>query len=605
MIYLSGNELRQKYLDFFKSKEHSIIPSASLIPENDPTVLFTTAGMHPLVPFLMGEPHALGNRLANAQKCIRTQDIDEVGDNRHLTFFEMMGNWSLGNYFKKEAIEWSFEFLTDELKIDPKNLFVTVFEGDDVAPKDEYSIKIWKNCFEKKGIHAEVGDSKKGVIGNARIFAYPKAKNWWGPAGLTGPCGPDTEMFIDLGTKHDTKFGEVCHPNCDCGRFIEIWNDVFMEFNKTEDGKYVPLSKQNVDTGMGLERVTMVLQRDKDVFKTEFFSPIMDKIKELSTTYNESSARIIADHMRTSTFILGDHKAVQPSNVDQGYVLRRLIRKTIRHGKILGITEKFTSQIAEIIVKIMSEAYPELIDNKQFIIEQFEREEEKFSKTLEKGLKEIEKIFETKKAISGNDAFLLFQSYGFPIEMTEELAKEKGINVDVAGFKIEFEKHQELSRIGAEKKFKGGLSDSKDETKKLHTATHILGQALRKVLNNQDIKQKGSNITTERLRYDFNFDRKLTEDEIKAIENEVNKVINSNSEVKREEMETESALKIAVGEFGARYPDKVSVYSVGNYSKEICMGPHVENTSELGKFKIQKEESVAAGVRRIKAILEK
>ena len=603
MITLTGNELRKKYLDFFKSKQHHIIPSASLIPENDPTVLFTTAGMHPLVPFLMGEPHALGNRLANAQKCIRTQDIDEVGDNRHLTFFEMMGNWSLGNYFKKEAIEWSFEFLTDELKIDPHKLFVTVFEGDDVAPKDEYSIKVWKECFLKKGIHAEVGDKEIGMVGNARIFAYPKAKNWWGPAGVTGPCGPDTEMFIDLGTPHDKKFGDVCHPNCDCGRFIEIWNDVFMEFNKMDDGSYVPLSKQNVDTGMGLERVTMVLQKKTDVFKTEFFSPIMQKIEELSTTYNESSARIIADHMRTSTFILGDHKAVQPSNVDQGYVLRRLIRKTIRHGRLLGIEGKFTGEIAGIIIGIMGDAYPELKDNKKFIIEQFEREEEKFSNTIEKGLKEFEKMVLASSEINGKDAFLLFQSYGFPIEMTEELAKEKNIKIDVAGFRSEFEKHQELSRIGAEKKFKGGLSDSKDETKKLHTATHILGEALRKVLNNPDIKQKGSNITAERLRYDFNFDRKLTPEEVKAVEDEVNRVISQNSDVVREEMETESALKIAVGEFGARYPAKVSVYSVGDYSKEICMGPHVENTSELGRFKIQKEESVAAGVRRIKATL--
>lgn len=610
MIKLTGKELRQKYLDFFKSKGHTIMPSASLIPENDPTVLFTTAGMHPLVPFLMGAKHPLGTRLANAQKCIRTQDIDEVGDNRHSTFFEMMGNWSLGDYFKKEAIAWSFEFLTEELKIDPHKLYVTVFEGDKDAPIDEESIAAWKESFKKAGIIAELGDKNKGVHGNARIFTYPKSKNWWGPAGETGPCGPDTEMFIDLGTMHDEKFGTVCHPNCDCGRFIEIWNDVFMEFNKIAPGQFVPLSQKNVDTGMGLERVTMVLQGKKDIFATELYSPIMQKVKELSQEYDESSARIIADHMRTATFILGDHKAVKPSNVDQGYILRRLIRKTIRHGRLLGIQGFFTAKIAEVIINEFSYQYHELKENKQFIIEQLNLEEEKFSKTIGQGLKEFAKLAaskaETKEEISGKEAFLLFQSYGFPLEMTEELAREKNIQVDAAGFRKEFEKHQATSRVGAEKKFKGGLADSADETKKLHTATHILGEALRKVLNNPSIKQKGSNITSERLRYDFNFERKLTPEEVKAVEDEVNKVISKHMDVKREEMEAEKAIASgAIAEFGAKYPPKVSVYSVGDYSKEICMGPHVENTKELGHFKIQKEEASAAGVRRIKAVLEK
>ncbi len=602
---LTGKELRQKYLDFFKSKQHSIIPSASLIPENDPTVLFTTAGMHPLVPFLMGEKHPLGGRLANAQKCIRTQDIDEVGDNRHLTFFEMMGNWALGTYFKKEAIEWSFELLTDVLKIDPHKLFVTVFEGDTDAPRDEESIRVWKEAFKAKGIIAEVGDRDKGVIGSSRIFLYPKSKNWWGPAGETGPCGPDTEMFIDLGTAHDKRFGEVCHPNCDCGRFIEVWNDVFMEFNKIGPGEFVPLSQKNVDTGMGLERVTMVLQGKTDVFATELFTPIMERVKELSSDYNESSARVITDHMRTATFILGDHKAVKPSNVDQGYVLRRLIRKSIRHGKLLGIGDFFTAKIAEVIIDTFSYQYHELKENRRFIIEQLYLEEEKFSKTLEQGLKEFAKISQDKKDISGKEAFLLFQSYGFPLEMTEELAREKDISVDAAGFRAEFERHQELSRVGAEKKFKGGLSEASDVTKKLHTATHILGEALRKVLNDPNIRQKGSNITPERLRYDFNFARKLTPEEVKAVEDEVNKVIAKHIDVTREEVETEKALSSgAQAEFGAKYPSKVSVYSVGEYTKDICMGPHVGNTSEIGHFKIQKEEASAAGIRRIKAVLE-
>ena len=587
---MKAGELKKKYLEFFKSKKHAIIASASLIPEHDPTVLFTTAGMHPLVPFLMGQQHPLGKRLADVQKCIRTGDIDLVGDPSHLTFFEMLGNWSLGDYFKKEAIEWSFEFLTKVLGFDADKLSVTVFAGDKDAPIDDESASIWK---------------KLGIPEN-RIHYLPKEDNWWGPAGTTGPCGPCTEMFIDTGKR---RCSPECKPGCGCGKYFEIWNDVFMEYNKVAEGKYEKLKQKNVDTGMGVERTIAMLSGKESVYDTEIFTPLFDKIKNLAESDNFSheqqrSVRIIADHMKAATFILGDERGIVPSNVDQGYILRRFIRRSIRHGKLLGIEGGLCRQIAKVVINIYKKDYPELQKNEQKIMDELLKEEKRFRDTLEKGLKQFEKIAAAGD-ISGKDAFLLFQSYGFPFEMVRELAQEKGIKVDEEGFNAEYKRHQELSRVGAEQKFKGGLSEASEVTAKLHTATHLLGEALRKVLRDQNIKQKGSNITTERLRYDFNFDRKLSPEEIKAVEDEVNRVIDSEIEVVKEEMSPEEAVKKgAQAEFGAKYPAKVSVYSVGDYSKEICMGPHISNTKELGHFKILKEESSAAGIRRIKAFLQ-
>ena len=586
---ITAKELKKRYLEFFKNKQHAIISSASLIPEHDPTVLFTTAGMHPLVPFLMGQDHPLGKRLADVQKCIRTVDIDAVGDASHLTFFEMLGNWSLGEYFKKEAIEWSFEFLTKELGFDPNKLSVTVFAGNKDAPEDDESAGIWKSLG----------------IPEQRIYYLPKEDNWWGPAGETGPCGPCTEMFIDTGKR---KCSPKCRPGCSCEKYFEIWNDVFMEYNKTAQGKYEKLKQKNVDTGMGVERTVAMLNNENNVYDTDAFKPIIDKIKEIADINNFTheqirSVRIIADHLRASTFILGDEREVTPSNLDQGYILRRFIRRSIRHGRIIGIKENLCVPVAKVVITLNKESYPELKEKEQFIIGELLKEEERFRETLEKGLKEFEKV-SADRDISGREAFLLFQSYGFPFEITRELASERGIKIDEKGFNKEFEKHQELSRKGAEQRFKGGLSEASDATAKLHTATHLLGEALRQVLS-KNIKQKGSNITPERLRYDFNFDRKLTNEEKQKIEELINKQIKKKVKVEKQEMSLDDAMKSgAQAEFGAKYPPKVFVYSIGNFSKEICMGPHVENTSELGKFKIKKEESIAAGIRRIKAVLE-
>jgi len=591
---MKASVLKKKYIEFFKKKQHSVIDSASLIPEHDPTVLFTTAGMHPLVPFLMGQAHPSGKKLVDVQKCIRTGDIDEVGDESHLTFFEMLGNWSLGDYFKKEAIEWSYEFLTKELKFDTKKLSVTCFKGDKDAPKDTESSEVW----------IELGIPKN------KLYFLPKEDNWWGPAGETGPCGPCTEMFIDTGKK---KCSKDCKPGCNCGKYFEIWNDVFMEYNKVSEGKFEKLKQKNVDTGMGVERTAAMLQGKKNVYETELFLPIMKKIDEITPeqrkgSEHERSFRVIADHLKAAVFILGDERGVVPSNLDQGYVLRRFIRRSIRHLKLLNVNLfkiDATVEIAEVIIDIYKTDYPLLEKKKDFIFAELKKEEDKFQITLDKGLKEFNKMIEKDNQITAKEAFLLFQSYGFPIEMTEELADEKKVKVDEKGFFKEFEKHQDLSRKGAEQKFKGGLSEASEVTAKLHTATHILGEALRKVLKNEDIRQKGSNITPERLRYDFNFDRKLTENEIKKVEAEVNKIIQQKIDVKKIEMKTDEALKSgANAEFGAKYPPKVWVYSVGDYTKDVCMGPHVKNTSELGNFKIIKEESISAGVRRVKAVLE-
>ena len=583
---MKAKDLKNKYFEFFKEKGHKLITSASLIPEHDPTVLFTTAGMHPLVPYLMGEKHPLGKRLADVQKCIRTVDIDEVGDASHLTFFEMLGNWSLGDYWKKDAIEWSFEFLTSKkwLGLDKDRLYVTVFAGDEDAPRDEESAGVWKSL----GIPEE------------RIFYLPKKDNWWGPAGSTGPCGPDTEMFYDTGKE---KCGKGCKPGCGCGKYFEVWNDVFMQYNKTKDGKYVPLQQKNVDTGMGVERTAAMLQGKSTVYEIETFAPIMEKIQSEAREQNIKSMRIIADHLRASTFILAEK--VAPSNLDQGYVLRRLIRRSIRHFRLLGIErENLTLEIAKIVIDTYKKDYAELNENKNFILEELEKEEKKFKKTLETGLREFNKLIKQDLRITGKEAFTLFSSYGFPWEMTQELAEEKGLKIDKSEFEKEFKRHQNLSRAGAEKKFKGGLADSSEESKRLHTATHLLNEALRRVVS-KDIVQKGSNITPERLRFDFNFGRKLTEEEIKKVEDIVNKKIKEAILVKREEMSLEEAKKRhAQGMFEHKYADRVSVYSIGDFSVEICGGPHVRNIEELGKFKIIKEESSAAGIRRIKAVLE-
>ena len=588
---MDSSQLRKKFLDFFKKNGHVIIPGASLVPINDPTVLFTTAGMHPLVPFLTGERHPGGKRLANVQKCVRTGDIDSVGDCWHLTFFEMLGNWSLGDYWKREAINWSFEFLTAKkyLNIPVEKLSVTVFIGDSDAPKDEESALIWRQLR----------------IPEQRIYFLPKADNWWGPAGQTGPCGPCTEMFYDTGKE---KCSPACQPGCFCGKYAEIWNDVFMEFNKTKTGQYEPLKQKNVDTGMGVERTIAILNGYNNVYETELFLPIIKKIEELALIKYQSQPlnyRVIADHLKAAIFILSE--GVEPSNIERGYVLRRLIRRSLRHARKIGIKGVFSFKIIEPLIEIYKNVYPELKKNRDFIKEQLVREEEKFSKTLERGLKEFENI-KVSPIISGQDAFNLYQTYGFPIEMTEELAKEKNLKVDLDGFKKELEKHQELSRQARVGIFKGGLADASFETTKLHTAAHLMLAGLRKVLGN-DVYQKGSNITAERLRFDFSYKEKMTKDQIKKVEDFVNEAIEKDLPVKCEEMSLALAKEVgAMGVFEAKYGKMVKVYTIGKdndiISREICGGPHVERTGVLGRFKIEKEESSSAGVRRIRAILQ-
>lgn len=617
---MTSNELRKKYLEFFESKGHKVIPSASLIPENDPSVLFTTAGMHPLVPYLLGEKHPLGQRLADVQKCIRTGDIDDVGDNRHLTFFEMLGNWSLGDYFKKEAIEWSFEFLTSPkwLGLDPKRIYVTVFAGDENSAEDEESIKIWQGQFQKAGLSFDICKENQKADEDSRIFLLGAEDNWWGPAGKTGPCGPCSEMFYDT-RPEDGELSTTHKELVQSYRLMEIWNDVFMEFNKKEDGSFEKMKKQNVDTGMGIERTVTVLNGAPTVFETNAFTPILGKIENLSgKKYEENSEikkamRIVADHLKAATFILGDEKGIAPSNTGQGYVLRRLIRRAVRYGKQIGL-KSFSKKISEVVVEMYKDIYPELIKNQDFIFQNLEQEEQKFEKTLENGLKEFEKRFKEYqrdgKSIDGKEAFFLFSTYGFPIEVIVEIAKEYGIlYVDTNGFESEFKKHQKLSQTASAGMFKGGLSDAGIESKKLHTATHLLRQALEIVLG-QPIMQKGSNITPERLRFDFNLDRKMTDEEKQKVEDLVNQKISEKLPMQKVVMSREEAEKTgAVHAFGEKYGDEVSIYFVGDslesaWSKEFCGGPHVTNTSELGKFKILKEEAVSAGVRRIKAILE-
>ena len=645
----SANELRSLFLRFFEEKGHARIPSASVIPENDPTVLFTTAGMHPLVPYLMGEKHPMGTRLTDVQKCIRTGDIDEVGDPSHLTFFEMLGNWSLGDYFKKEMIPWSWEFLTskDWLGLDPDKLAFTVFEGDDDCPRDEEAANLWR----AQGVKDE------------NLFYLPKKHNWWGPAGITGPCGPDTEMFI---IRDQPPCGPDCSPACSCGRYLEIWNDVFMQYEKQKDGTFIPLKQKNVDTGMGLERTYCVLMGANTVYETEIFSGIIGKIEELSgKKYGQDeettrAIRIISDHMRTATFIIGDDRGVTPSNVDQGYVLRRLIRRAVRHGMKLGMEAGFTCEIAKVIIDQYKDVYPELDRHADFILEQLKLEEERFQRTLKKGQAEFEKVYGNMKrrqdaftalkanradpdavaaalrvlppspdnkpiieqvkdgsisdetidallagcsTMDGRSAFKLYDTYGFPVEITCEMAAEKGINVDVDGFNERFKKHQEASHAGAEQRFKGGLQDHSEQTTKLHTATHLLHAALRKVLG-PEVAQKGSNITPERLRFDFSFGRKMTDEEKAEVERLVNEYIQAAAPITCEEMTVaEAKAQGAIGLFESKYGERVKVYTMGEFSKEICGGPHASNTGDLKSFKIKKEEASSAGVRRIKAVI--
>lgn len=616
---MTAQEIRKQFLDFFASKGHKIIPSASLIPENDPTVLFTTAGMHPLVPYLLGEPHPAGARLANLQKCIRTQDIDDVGDRRHTTFFEMMGVWSLGDYFKESIIPWTFEFFTQQLAFDPKKLYVTVFQGDDSAPQDAESIALWKAQFAAAGLEATLAPAENpDVTSGHRIYQYPKKKNWWGPAGQTGPCGPDTEIFFDTERLHDPAFGPACHPNCDCGRFIEIGNDVFMEFNKNTDGAFEPLKQKNVDVGWGYERLVAMKAGKSSIFETELFTPAIAELEKLSgKRYVDGgdmarSMEVVADHIRGAVFILGDRRGVTPSNVDQGYILRRFIRRAIRHGRLLGIQQAFIVPIAEVFISLMAEPYPELETNRERIVTELKREEEKFSRTIEKGLKEFERILAKKSAVSGEDAFILYSTYGFPLELTEELVRDKGLSIDAEIFKTEFKKHQDLSRSGAEQKFAGGLADNSERVVRMHTATHLLHKALRNVLGTH-VEQRGSNITQERLRFDFSHPDKMTPEQVKQVEDIVNEQVGKDYPVRFEMMTVDEAKAAgAIGLFEDKYAalgNKIKVYMVGDdakgyFSKEICGGPHVENTAKVGKFKILKEEAVAAGIRRIKAVVE-
>ncbi len=649
----SSNELRSLFLKFFQDHGHAVISSASVIPENDPTVLFTTAGMHPLVPYLMGEKHPSGTRLTDVQKCIRTGDIEDVGDFSHLTFFQMLGNWSLGDYFKKEMIPWSWEFLTspDYLGLPKERLAFSVFAGDEDCPRDEESAQLWRDCG----------------VDDDHIFFLPKENNWWGPAGTTGPCGPDTEMFFITDKE---PCGPDCSPACSCGRYLEIWNDVFMQYNKNAEGKFEPLSQKNVDTGMGLERTICVLNGKKSVYETDAFTDILAKIAELSGKEYGSddettkAFRIIADHMRTSTFIMGDDRGVSPSNVDQGYVLRRLIRRAVRYGMGIGMPDGFTGEIAKVVIAQFEEVYPELKRNEAFVLEQLALEETRFAKTLRQGEKEFEKIYnnvkntktilesilnaenkvalaqelaQTKKlrpspdmmpiidaakagdeaalveavnarlstlsVMDGRSAFKLYDTYGFPIEMTIELATEKGLTVDQNDFAERFKQHQATSQAGAEQRFKGGLADHSDQTARLHTATHLMHTALRKVLG-PEVAQKGSNITAERLRFDFSFGRKMTAEEIAEVEKLVNEAIAAKAPVICEEMTVAEAKEQgAIGLFESKYGEKVKVYTMGEFSKEICGGPHAENTGDLVSFKIKKEESSSAGVRRIKAVI--
>ena len=589
---MTAKELRTMYVNFFKERGHKEIASASLLPENDPTVLFTTAGMHPLVPYLLGEKHPAGKRLTDIQKCVRTEDIDEVGDDTHLTFFEMMGNWSLGDYFKEESISMSFAFLTKHLQIPVERLAVTVFEGDDLVPADVEAETIWKSLGMKE----------------EQIFRYGREDNWWGPAGQTGPCGPDTEIFYDMGKP---KCGPDCGPSCHCGKYVEIWNNVFMQFKKEADGSFTELQQKNVDTGMGLERVLTIFNGKTNVYETELFVPIMTKFDEIlemeGKAMSQREKRIVCEHIRATTFILGDPMKICPSNTEQGYILRRVIRRVIRLFKKADINKNYLCELSEVIINQYREVYPELGENREFILEQLQKEYTLFSKTLDEGLKKANRYLDNvgeNGTLSGELAFKLYDTYGFPIEFTSELAMERGLFVDMEGFRQKFEEHQEKSRQGAAGKFAGGLADHNEQTARLHTATHLLNGALRKVLGDE-VSQRGSNITSERLRFDFSFGRKVTKEELEQVSAIVNEAIEKKIDVILEELPLQEAYDSgAIGVFAGKYEDIVKVYTIPGYSKEICGGPHAKNTGELVSFKILKEEASSAGVRRIKAVIE-
>lgn len=589
---MTANELRTMYVNFFKGRGHKEIASASLLPENDPSVLFTMAGMHPLVPYLLGEKHPSGKRLTDVQKCIRTEDIDEVGDDTHCTFFEMLGNWSLGDYFKKESISMSFDFLTNYLHIPIERLAVTVFEGDELVPADDEAEEIWKSF----GLTSD------------QIFRYGREENWWAPAGQTGPCGPDTEIFYDMGK---TKCSYNCGPSCKCGKYVEIWNNVFMQFNKEADGTFTELKQKNVDTGMGLERVLTILNGKTNVYDTDLFIPIMKRVGEIlereGRVLPERDKRIICEHTRTITFILGDPMKISPSNTEQGYILRRLIRRIIRLFRKADINTNYLCELSEVIIEQYKSTYRELGENREFILGQLQKEYTLFSKTLDEGLKKANRYLDnTSKGgvLCGEIAFKLYDTYGFPIEFTSELAAERGYQVDMDGFHKKFEEHQNKSRQGAAGKFAGGLADNKEQTARLHTATHLLNGALRRVLGDE-VSQRGSNINSKRLRFDFSFGRKVTMEELTQVEAIVNEAIQKNIDVILEEMTPEKAYEEgAIGVFTGKYGEIVKVYTIPGYSKEICGGPHAKSTGELVSFKIVKEEASSAGVRRIKAVIE-
>ena len=621
---MSGNEIREKYLKFMEERGHAIVPSSAIVPENDPTTLFTGSGMQPLMPFLMGESHPKGTRLTDSQKCFRAEDIEEVGDNRHTTFFEMLGNWSLGDYFKQEQLPWFFEFLVDEIGLDPEKIYVTAYIGDEKngVPRDTEAAEIWTRLFNERGIEAKTVDLDteengyaKGMQGG-RIF-YFSDKNWWSrvgkPANMPAgePGGPDSEVFYDFGTPHDTSFGEHCHPNCDCGRFLEIGNSVFMEYIKTADGTFQKLPKQNVDFGGGLERITAAKNGDPDVFKIDLLKKIITQIESLSGKKYEDNLtafRVIADHIRGATFMIGDN--IHPSNTEQGYFARRLLRRSVRYADVLEVPEGELANLAQSVIETYKNQYPNLSAKQSEIIDAIQQEESRFRITLEKGMREFSRIAE-RGNISGMDAFTLFTTYGFPFELTQELAAEKDLTVDKKVFDDEMQKHQELSRAGAEQKFKGGLADHGEKTVAYHTATHLLLAGLRKELGNH-VHQAGSNITAERLRFDFTHPEKVERDVLDRVEQYVNDAIKAGANVTIETMQKTDAENdpTVEGSFWERYPDEVKIYTVKGsdgtiFSRELCGGPHVENTGTItGTFKITKEESSSAGVRRVKAVLE-
>jgi alanyl-tRNA synthetase len=608
---MNSKEIRKKYINFFRKRGHVVIPSSSLIPENDPTLLFVNSGMFPLVPYFLGENHPQGKKLVNFQRSFRSDDIDEVGDGRHTTFFEMLGNWSFGEYFKRDQLFWWFEFLIEELSFDINKIYQTVYSGDDKTSKDNDSVLIIKEIYEKYGISIEDTPKELSKINfrKHKIFSY-KEKNWWQRGDSVGELGgPDSETFYDTGKKHDPSFGNFCHPNCDCGRFIEIGNSVFMQYQKEKIG-WNELKNKNVDFGGGLERLSMISEGLNSVFETDLFFPIIQKIEKISgKKYKENfkEFEIIADHIKAAVFLIGDERGVIPSNKQQGYYVRRLIRRSIRYGRQIGINGSWLDTLLDEIIDIYKDYYPELERNRALITKELKKEEDAFNKTITKGLKEFEKLI-NKKKISGKDLFNLYQTYGFPIEITKELAEERNQEIDEEGFKKELENHKKLSQTASAGLFKGGLADSKESTTKLHTATHLLLSALRIVLK-ENITQKGSNINSDRLRFDFSYSKKITDEELSLVEGIINDKIKSNLKVVRKEMKLKDALKSgALSFFGERYPEIVTVYSIEEesgiiFSKEICRGPHVKRTSEIGGIKITKEEASSSGVRRIRAVL--